>query len=112
MSLKRRQEDEKEPVLKDEPNLAEVKEEPHLVEVKEELKLVEVKEELVEVKEEPVEVKEEPKDLVKEANRKRHASASPTSSLGSTQKKYCDGRGVQGSRRGSFSGNDVECYTC
>ncbi|XP_018512571.1 uncharacterized protein LOC103857499 [Brassica rapa] len=71
------EEDEKEPVLKDEPNLAEVKEEPHLVEVKEELKLVEVKEELVEVKEEPV-------DLVKEANRKRHASASPTSSLGST----------------------------
>ncbi|CAF2122664.1 unnamed protein product [Brassica napus] len=58
------EEDEKEPVLKDEPNLAEVKEEPHLVE--------------------PVEVKEEPKDLVKEANRKRHASASPTSSLGST----------------------------
>ncbi|WZY81742.1 hypothetical protein YC2023_028126 [Brassica napus] len=78
------EEDEKEPVLKDEPNLAEVKEEPHLVEVKEELKLVEVKEELVEVKEEPVEVKEEPKDLVKEPNRKRHASASPTSSLGST----------------------------
>ncbi|XP_022566823.1 uncharacterized protein LOC106434124 [Brassica napus] len=70
-------EDEKEPVLKDEPNLAEVKEEPNLVEVKEELKLVEVKEE-------PVEVKEEPKDLVKEANRKRHASSSPTSSLGST----------------------------
>lgn len=68
---------EKEPVLKDEPNLAEVKEEPNLVEVKEELKLVEVKAE-------PVEVKEEPKDLVKEANRKRHASSSPTSSLGST----------------------------
>ncbi|CAN6812203.1 unnamed protein product [Brassica oleracea] len=77
-------EDEKEPVLKNEPNLAEVKEEPNLVEVKEELKLVEVKAEPVEVKEEPVEVKEEPKDFVKEANRKRHASSSPTSSLGST----------------------------